>query len=88
MEALRKWLRKVATGLAAFLLACVNFLGSVDLSGMAPYGYGYMWTDHGIRVQMMEEERQQMARLEGEVHEDVIRTAAHRERDNDKKAVS
>jgi hypothetical protein len=86
MVALRKWLRKVAAGLAAFLLACVNALGSVDLSGMAPYGY--MWTDYGLRVQMMEEEEKRMARLEGEVYEDQLRRSAQRERAQDKKAVS
>ncbi|MCX7571553.1 hypothetical protein OS242_16515 [Tumebacillus sp. DT12] len=89
MQALRQWLRKVTTGLAAFLLSCVQILGTVDLTGMAPYGYGYMWTDYGMKVQMMEEEeRRHAARLEGDVHEDIIRQSAQRERNNDKKAVS
>ncbi|PWK11581.1 hypothetical protein [Tumebacillus permanentifrigoris] len=78
---LRKWLRKVMTGLAAFLIVCVEALGSANLGySMGPYLPHYGWTDYGMRVQMEQEQeqvrQQQAARLEGEIHEDQLRRDA------------
>lgn len=101
MEKLRKRIRKVVAGLAAFLLTCLQFFGSLDMPHVPmPYGMvGYTWTDYGIRAQLMHEQAQQqqteqqthdehMARLEGEVREDQLRTAAERERADREKAAS
>lgn len=101
MSAMRKWIRKVITGIAAFLLTVLQAMGSVDMSYMMmPYGYSYSWTDHGIRATMLQEEMRQReeqrlaqehlytARLEGEVHEDQLRTVATRERAEGEKAAS
>lgn len=76
---LRKWLRKVMTGLAAFLVVCVEALGSANLGySMGPYAPHYTWTDYGMRVQMEQEQyhQEQAARLQGEVHEDQLRREA------------
>jgi hypothetical protein len=84
MEALRKWVRKVMLGLAAFLLAAFESLGQAHMT-MYPYGYGYAWTESGMRVMMMEQEQQEhIARLEGQVEEEKIRLAAGRQRDEEK----
>ncbi|TCP52885.1 hypothetical protein EV586_107128 [Tumebacillus sp. BK434] len=85
MEALRKWIRKVMTGVAAFLLAAWQTLGSIDLSHhmMLPFGgpYSYMWTQQGMRVAM--EDPEHLARTEEEVREERIRQTAARERANE-----
>ncbi|MFD2170862.1 hypothetical protein [Tumebacillus lipolyticus] len=85
MDALRKWIRKVMTGVAAFLLVCWQALGSVDLSHhmMVPFGgpYSYMWTDQGMRVSLEEQER--LARLEEEVREERVASRARRDREED-----
>lgn len=79
---LRGWLRKVVTGIAAFFLACLEALGSVNLGySIGPYAPHYVWTDYGMRVHMEQQEalhREQItaARLEGEVHEEELRTAS------------
>jgi len=78
MTALRKWLRRVATGLAAFLLAGLEFMGNHLPYSMHPYAYSYSWTEHGMRVAMeqrlhAEQQREYMARLDGEVREDEVR---------------
>jgi hypothetical protein len=76
---LRQWLRKVITGLAAFLMVCVEALGSANLGyTMGPYVPHYAWTDYGMRVQMEQEQarQEQAARLEGEVYEDRLRREA------------
>lgn len=101
MSALRRWIRKVITGVAAVLLTCLQALGSVDMSYMMmPYGYAYSWTDHGIRATMMQEQLQRaeehrhaqehlyIASLEGAVYEDQLRAAAERERKDGEKAAS
>jgi len=94
MSALRNWLRKVVTGVAAFLLTCLELLGSVNMSyAMMPYGgFTYSWTDHGIRAMMAQEEMQKqeeqgqmqeqlyIAQLEGAVYEDQLRTAVDGEK--------
>jgi hypothetical protein len=90
MEALKKWLRKVATGVAALLMACWQALGSVDLSHhmMMPFGGPniYLWTQYGMRVQMDDENP--IARTEEEVSEDRIRMSLMRDRagENEKAA--
>lgn len=91
MEALRKWIRKVMTGVAAFLLVAWQTLGSIDLSHhmMLPFGgpYSYMWTQQGMRVSM--DDQEQIARTEEEVREERIRMTAARERaDEHEKAAS
>lgn len=102
MSALRKWVRKVVTGVAAFLLTCLELLGSVDMSyAMMPYGgFAYSWTDHGIRAMMVQEEMQKreeqrqaqeqlyIAQLEGAVYEDQVRSAARRGAVDGEKAAS
>ncbi|MBL0388051.1 hypothetical protein JJB07_15640 [Tumebacillus sp. ITR2] len=75
---LRGWLRKVVTGIAAFLLACLEALGSANLGySMGPYVPHYTWTDYGMRVHMEQQEQAHremtIARLEGDVQEEHLR---------------
>ncbi|KEO83224.1 hypothetical protein [Tumebacillus flagellatus] len=78
----RGWLRKIVTGIAAFFLACLEALGSANLGySMGPYVPHYVWTDYGMRIQMEQQEahhREQttIARLEGEVREEELRSAS------------
>ena len=73
MTAVRRWIVKVLTGLAAVLLAGLQALGNAHIPPYA-HPYSYTWTDHGMRIVWEEE----MARLEGELHEDQIRATAER----------
>ncbi len=102
MSALRTWIRKVVTGVAAFLLTCLELLGSVDMSyAMMPYGgFAYSWTDHGIRATMAQEEMHKqeeqrqaqeqlyIAQLEGAVYEDQLRASRGRGAADGEKAAS
>lgn len=78
---LRRWLRKVATGLAAFFVVCLEALGSANIGyGMGPYVPHYTWTETGMRMQMEIDRarHEQIARLEGDIHEDQVRREARR----------
>jgi hypothetical protein len=80
MSRMRRWIWKVLTGVAALLLAGLEILGSSQVAyPLHPYGYSYAWTDYGMRVAV--EQEREMVRLEGEVHEDLIRQEAERARD-------
>ncbi|ASS75907.1 hypothetical protein CIG75_13695 [Tumebacillus algifaecis] len=91
MDALRRWIRKVMSGVAAFLLVAWQSLGSIDLSHhmMLPFGgpYTYAWTHDGMRISI--DEAEQIARTEEEVREERIRMTGTRERaDEHEKAAS
>ena len=81
MTAVKRWIMKVLTGLAAVLLAGLQALGNAHVP---PYGhpYTYKWNDQGIRIIW----EQEMARLEGEVHEHEIREQSSRHADGEKAA--
>ncbi|HEU4965720.1 MAG TPA: hypothetical protein VFV52_18065 [Bacilli bacterium] len=104
MNRLRARIRKVLAGIAAFLLTCLQYFGSLDMPPV-PMSYGmmgYTWTEHGIRAQMLEERHQaqeeakrqarrsldQAAPLEGEVWEEQIRAGATRAREDKEEAAS
>lgn len=73
MTAVRRCIVKVLTGVAALLLAGLQALGNAYMPPY-PHPYSYTWTDHGMRIVW----EQEMARLEGDVHEDQIRAEAER----------
>jgi len=92
MSAVRKWLRKVLTGLAAFLLVSLEFLGNHIPYAVHPLSYSYSWSEHGMRVVWEEQQREHLARLEGDVREEDLRrdmkTARDRSDRNNGKAAS
>lgn len=76
MSQLRRWMMKMVTGLAAFLLVAWQTLASVPLphSFMSSSAYQTNWTNQGIRTTLLLEDQRQVALLEGEVREEHIRT--------------
>lgn len=84
MERLKKWLRKVITGVAAVLLVCFQFLSTANVPvGVTGSPFEYAWTDYGVRATWVD--AYPLAQLEGEVREEVIKDEMKREREQEKR---
>jgi hypothetical protein len=87
VERLKKWLRKVVTGVAAVLLVCFQFLSTANVPvGVIGSPFQYAWTEYGVRATWGDEFP--IAQTEEEVREKRIWDEMKREREKREKAAS